>query len=359
MNHLSEPDLRVSRRHWIALAIASLSGCGGGSPGTTEITSGSGSGGGGNGFSGNPTTDAGTDSAGADQQTAAAPGTGGTGSPGAPGTGGTGIYSQGSISAFGSVVLNGIHFDERAADITIDGGSAPSDRLRLGMVATVVGERYADGVSGRADSIEVWSIAQGEVSAVASGSFTVMGMHVQTRGSTFYEGVPSAAGMAVGQWVTVWGLQADAQGGNWIATRVSVGPAGESMVGSGFVVEHHDERRLNGILLSGDRADDLHTGRLVRVVGRWDTEDDALRVSGSHLIDVRGGSPAPAGVEVEIEGVVTALLPGSRLMLGSTEVDARAVPSVYAQLRPGMEIEIDGTWQGAVLMAREIEIEDD
>ena len=55
-------NTKLTRRSWIVLASSALTGCGGG--GSTTAS--------------------------------------------APGTGGTGIYAQGSISGFGSVILNGI-----------------------------------------------------------------------------------------------------------------------------------------------------------------------------------------------------------------------------------------------------------
>ena len=64
------------------------------------------------------------------------------GSCGGVGQDGTGAapdtQSTGVVSGFGSVIVNGIHFDVSGAQISIDGvpGAAQTD-LRVGMVVTV------------------------------------------------------------------------------------------------------------------------------------------------------------------------------------------------------------------------------
>jgi hypothetical protein len=343
-------DRPIGRRHWIALAIAAMSGCGGGSDSAADAVPESA----GQGAAGSDTTAASGSDAGS-THAGVSPGTGGTGAGAQgslPGTGGTGIYSQGSISAFGSVVINAVHFDEREAEIRINGAEVPSSALRLGMVATIKGERYSDGVSGKAESIDVWSIAQGPITSVAAGRITVMGMAIQVKASTFLDGF----GMAVGQTVTVWGLQADAQATTWVATRIAASAAAER-VGTGLV-SASQPRQLNGVILTGERAAGLPAGLVTRVAGRWTEASLSLEVQSSRALDVRGES-VPASAEVELEGVVTAMLSGSRFQLGTVEVDASAVGASYAQLKTGLKVEVNGRWIGQVLKAIELELEDD
>ncbi len=54
------------------------------------------------------------------------------------GIGGTGI-SQGSITAFGSVWVNGVEFDTSNASILRNGSSVTQSDLAIGMVVTVDG----------------------------------------------------------------------------------------------------------------------------------------------------------------------------------------------------------------------------
>lgn len=342
MRQVPTPGAAVSRRHWIALAIAALTGCGGGS---SETTGDAPAGGGETSGDVAATGTSGTSgSSGQNGDTAHAAAT--------PGTGGTGISVLGPISGFGSVVINGVHYDESGARITLDGAGAASSALRLGMVADVQGTRAADGLTGVAQSIDIWSIAQGVVSDVGSGRFVVMGMNIALRSTTFME----VGGPSVGQRVAVWGLQADTSGGQWLATRVDTASGDRSVV-TGTVAGSGDSRAINGVRLTGDRADGLSGGVIYRVEGEWDADEQALKVETVRRVDVRRDTSS--GKEVEIEGVVTSPLSGGFFTLGSVQVDASALAGEAAALRVGQEVEVYGRWQGSVLVANKLETEDE
>ena len=101
---------------------------------------------------------------------------------GLPGTGGTGISSFGSISGFGSVIVNSIKFDDLQV-IRMDGDAATTSDLRIGMVANVQGVRGTT-VHWVLPPHSVWSIAQGVVSQVSTGQFNLAGMTPQTSNAT-------------------------------------------------------------------------------------------------------------------------------------------------------------------------------
>jgi hypothetical protein len=50
----------------------------------------------------------------------------------------------GAISSFGSVIANGISFDDSGAKISMNDATATRDQLRLGMVVQVRGQISAD-----------------------------------------------------------------------------------------------------------------------------------------------------------------------------------------------------------------------
>lgn len=308
----------VTRRSWLALAVASLTGCGGGS---TSVA-------------------------------------------GAPGTGGTGqyamVYAQGSITGFGSVIINGIKFDDGLASVRMDGASAVVADLRLGMVAAVQGQRSVGAVAGIASSIEVWSIAQGRVTrllAAGGTEFVVAGMTVQTDSATVFDGVSSAAQLALDAPVAVWGLQASADGTHWKATRVALTSAA-AVVSTGLVRLSGSQHLLNGLVLSGAVADSLAAGQLVRVQGALSA--DGLSVALERVTLLGTGNAQPQG-EIEIEGVVTSAPSSSGFMLGSIEVDTCS--AVYspagASIAEGARVEVYGSWQAGVLKATKVELENE
>ena len=316
MSQHKYPDPQLTRRNWMVLATSALAGCGGG----------------------------GIDLA------------------GSPGTGGTGIYLQGTISGFGSVIVNGIKFDDVQATVQVDGATATSAQLRLGMVASLQGELGAVAAMGTASSIDVWSIAQGLITRVGAGEFTVAGVTVLTDSTTVLDGVASAALLSTGQRVAVWGLQAGADARTWKATRVAVVvlPATAPLVSTGLVRVEDSQAYLNGLRLTGPLATGLTAGQLVRAQGVPSSTGDSLAAV---RVDVRGLNLAalPPG-EIEIEGVVTTPLLNGRFMLGNIVVDASSAfykPASYV-LAVGAQVEVYGSWQpGGVLKATEIEYENE
>lgn len=315
MSEYLPQDSFLTRRHWLVLAASAVSGCGGGSTSTTA---------------------------------------------GLPGTGGTGvIYSQGSISGFGSVIVNGIKFDDRAAIVQLDGTTLSSADLRLGMVASVQGERGNGPKLGTASHIAVWSIAQGLVTNVAQGvatEFTVAGIKVQADANTVFDGLANAGAVVTGQRVAVWGLQAGADDSRrWHATRVKV-VADTALVSTGLVTAMGSQSGLNGLILTGPAAGNLTMGQLVRVRGALSAAGTSLQIE---RVDVQGAVLAMQSKgEVEIEGFVTDTPTANRFMLGNIVVDASAIAPISAQIKVGSRLEVKGSWQAGVLMATEVELED-
>ncbi len=276
---------------------------------------------------------------------------------GPPGTGGTGVFAQGSISGFGSVIVNGIKFDDTQAVISLDGVTAASVALRLGMVADIKGRRDVSLMLGTASSIEIWSTAQGAVSQLASNAFTVAGMTIRTDSNTVFDGLASVAAMTPGLRVTVWGLQAGADGQDWIvATRVALA-SGSAVVSTGVISSMDSGTFVNGLRLTGSSMGQWMAGDMVRVQGVLSDSGDSIAVTSVRVMGP-GASLQTEG-EVEIEGLVTAVASPGRFMLGRFDVDASAVAfsQVSAQIVSGMRLKVTGTWQTGVLKATGIEVE--
>ncbi len=312
-------NTELTRRSWIVLATSALTGCGGG---------GVGSGG----------------------------GLGGGSTASVPGTGGTGIY-QGAINGFGSVIVNGVTYDNAQAVMRINDAVVSQAALRLGMVATVRGERVAGTALGTASSIDVWTIAQGLVSEVSDHGFKVAGMTILTTAATWLYGFTPGAPLSNGQYVSVWGLQADEDGHTWTASCVVASTATTDAVSSGRVKVDDGKRTLNGIRLTGTVANSLADEALTRVQGTW-ASNGSLNVMSAKTID--SALYLQQEGEVEIEGLVTTVPTATGFMLGSITV--QATPSMVsptgALIAQGSRVEVYGAWQGGVLKATKVELED-
>lgn len=293
------------------------------------------------------------------------------------GSGGTGSFSSGPIRGFGSIVVGGVHYDETAAQIVGDGGGAlASGDLRLGMVVEVSGSEVATGADGKrratATAVGVRSEIEGPVSAIdlAQGRLTVLGQQVQVTASTVFDDDlrGGLASLRVGQIVEIYGLQqAD---GSYTATRID---------------DEDDARwyKLRGLVSGLDAAAQtfrigttvvsyaevaaaapgLADGRYVRV--ELHTTVGAGGVWRAAKIQVQGagvGLPPDgdaAGAKVEIEGYITAFTSSVRFSVSGVPVDASGVTRLPAGLALGQRVEVEGVLANAVLIAREVELEDD
>ncbi len=312
MSQVQKPDptAQMTRREWLAISLAAaVSGCGGGTGGTA----------------------------------------------GTPGTGGTGIFASGPVAGFGSVIINGVRFDDQQASVSIDGQGSTSNSLRLGMVVNLRGQRDPDAGVGIAHQIDVWSIAQGPVLSVAGTQFSVAGMAIQTDSGTVFAGIASMSAIAVGLRVRVWGLQASADATQWTATRVEASTAPE-LVSSGLCSVTDGNYSMNGLYLATS-ADYPPAGSLVRAQGTALANGTTIAVSAIRSIEL--STHAPAQGEVELSGLVTATLSPQRFMLGNVAVDARlATYPSGSLLATGMRVGVKGVWQGTGIEAASIEIED-
>ncbi|HEX9204394.1 MAG TPA: DUF5666 domain-containing protein [Candidatus Deferrimicrobiaceae bacterium] len=149
---------------------------------------------------------------------AACGGGGGTTSS-AGGTTGTAVVSTGTITK-GSVILNGVRFEDTAANITADDTPKTAAFLQSGMTVKLKGRRNDDGVTGTADQVEVENEVRGTITGKGTDSFTVLGQTVFVDGGTVFANVANFAALAVDDAVEVHGSR-DAAGAIR-ATRVEL-----------------------------------------------------------------------------------------------------------------------------------------
>jgi hypothetical protein len=154
----------------------------------------------------------------------AACGGGGDSSAGV-GSGGTGSFSDGQITGFGSIVVNGIHFDQTTAVVTdADNQARTTAELKLGMVVQLQGSpvtAQAGRQVANAAVIQLSSELLGPVDAIGGSSLTVMGQTVLVNSGTYFaDDLPSGLGsLVVADVVEVYGFH-DAANDSYVATRI-------------------------------------------------------------------------------------------------------------------------------------------
>ncbi len=134
----------------------------------------------------------------------------------------------GSVTGFGSVIVDGIKYDDSQAKVTMDEKglevASTTAHLKIGMQVEVKG----DGTS--ASSITIASQFRGPVTAVTANSITLLGqtVTVETSGAeaVALEGFSAFSDVKVGDWIEVYAVEATA--GIWKATRIER----ESQLGS-------------------------------------------------------------------------------------------------------------------------------
>ena len=279
----------------------------------------------------------------------------------------------GAIAGFGSVIVNGVHYDDSQAAIADDDGRS-LDRASLGLgMRTVVEASPIETVAGVpgavAASITVRSDIVGPVQAVdmAHGVLTVLGQTVAVVPSTFFGGTMAAglSALQVGEVVEVHATP-DAATARFVASRIEGpvvgkpfklrGPVASLSLAAKTVTIGAAVIAWSGVA-PADPAQSLAPGRMLRVVldtvpaaGVWHAT--ALRAA-SAVLDDRD--------RVELEGRVSAVRSAVDFDLDGIRVDASGatVKGSGAGLVLGAKVEVKGSARGGVLIAASVQIEDD
>jgi len=283
---------------------------------------------------------------------------GGTGSP---------TYASGSITGFGSVVVNGVHFDDGAARVTDGDGTLRSrDDLRLGMTTEIRGSAIATDASGTpvsaASSITFGSDLLAPIDSidVPAGQLVVFGQTVDTDAATVFDDVSVSGGLAAlaaGDVVEVYALL-DAASGHYLATRIERKASATTLVLRGVVSQFDPSARrfgLGGVQVSyagfsGTLPPGLGNGSIVRV------RLLAAPVAGVWQIGaLNNGADAPSDRdEVRLDGLVSALTSASRFSVNGVAVDVSAVNTTG--VAAGVRVEVEGTLRAGVLVASKLQV---
>jgi uncharacterized protein DUF5666 len=282
----------------------------------------------------------------------------------------TGSFAAGTITGFGSVIVNKVRFDDSHATVTDDdGNAAASSALRLGMRVEIQGGAVHDDGSGarcEARGIRFGPELVGPVESIdaTAQSLVVLGQTVLVLDTTVIDDrlAGGFAAITVGVILDVHGTR-DATTGTITATRIEPKPAA-----AGF--------RLKGTIANLDAGAKTFTigaatisyagvptvpanladGVLVKV--RLQTAQVAGAWVATHL--EAGGPRVGDGDAAEIEGTITAFTSTASFSVNGIPVDASSAtfPDGTTAIVLGAHVEVHGTSSDGTVIATRVEVED-
>ena len=289
-------------------------------------------------------------------------------------SGGTGSFTTGSIIGLGSVIVNGIRYNDDKAAVSINGlSSSPAD-LKLGMVVRIQGSAITAATATSLATAEAASVScssewKGVVEVVdpVAKTFTLLGLKVHVLDTTIFEGGLFNGALAR-EAVEVYGFSfTDPDSGDLAlrATRVEVKDQALSSYRLSGVVSllssttHTFQLGNTTINYASAGATGLQNGQLVRV-----DLQTATNASGHWVATaVRGentSSEPEDDHEAEIEGTITSISSSAAtaFSVGGIPVDASRVSNLPG-LSLGMRVEVKGSILNGTVIATEVEVEDD
>jgi len=318
--------LQLRRRQWLVAALAALGGCGGG-----------------------------VDS-------------GGTGTGNAPPT-----LAVGAISGFGSIIVNGVRYDDASAAIEDgDGRAITRDQLKLGMQAAVQASAIttSGGVStATASTIAVRSELVGPIESIdrAAGLITALGQRIEVVPATVFDASLSMGLVAlnVGDVIEVHGAF-NAAASQIVASRIERSAAVAAYKLRGVVGTLALAARTMTIgaavidwsgVAPADPATALAPGSVVRVALATAPTSGTWRATALSV-----GRPVLADRDrVELEGRISSFTSITRFEVNGFVVDAAGAtfPDGALGVVLGAKVEVEGSARGGILLAQTVKLEDD
>ena len=298
-------------------------------------------------------------------------GCGGGGGDGvaAVGGGGTGSLSVGPISGIGSIIVNGVRYEDAFARVLDDDG-APRNRgeLKLGMMVRVKGKaksRKADKTD-EAEEISFGSELLGPIDSIPSpqtspATLVVLGQTVQISATTIFEEGLTLASLAVGNIVEVHGfVDPDPVSNRLVATRIERKVANVTAFKLQGRISNYSATTLQiGKLIINFASADISGGftlandLLVRV--RLTTTTTGTRTA----VRIRRVEAETEDCdEAEVKGTITDFATSAKFSVNGLLVDAGGI-SVPAGLKNGDRVEVKGSLVKGVLVAKKVELENE
>ena len=283
------------------------------------------------------------------------------------------VVSHGTVTGFGSVIVNGVDFDTSAASFLIDGVPGAQSDLAVGDVVTVRGELDDDNsLSGSATEITYDDLVEGPIATIdaMANTLTVLGQTVRVTADTSFDdsiAPPAIDGLTVGDVIEVSGFVAS--DGSISATRIEPKHAPVGFELTGLVTG-----------LNAGSSEFNINGQLVDYSAAVLTDFGSAPIADGDLVEVKAGTTLGAGGEllatrvefqgndingddgdrVEIEGFISRFVDITDFDVSGFPVTSNGSPTLEGGLASDLgldiKVEVEGSLSGGVLNATKIEI---
>ena len=291
---------------------------------------------------------------------------GGGGDVAGVGAGGTGSFSVGPITGLGSIIVNGIRYDDTSASISSDDSPFRREDLRLGMVVAVQGSPAVNGQS-TATRIVLGGELVGPIATKGTDTLEVLGQTVNIQPNTVFANTSGFAALNTNDVVEVHGIADPATNSldaTYVERKTSV-----------------SEYRIQGRVTAHDAAPSkiFSIGSLRLDYSATPTDRVRVTPTAGALVRVRLGTTATGGVypvnrirkpedsfsgfsgEVEFKGTITAFTSSASFSVNDLPVNASgaAFPEGTSGIVAGAFVEIKGSLVNGVVVATRVKPEDD
>jgi hypothetical protein len=285
-------------------------------------------------------------------------------------------FAYGTVTAFGSIWVNGVRYETAQASFTIDGRSGRQSDLGVGDVVLVQGRLNTGSTTlGTADTVVFDDAVEGPISSIvtASNSLVVLGQTVRITGDTSFDdsiSLRSLAGLAVSDIVEVSGFRSS--DGSIQATRIELkvfGPGTPEFETTGIVSSLNvasTRFNINALvvdygtaMLQNFPSGAVANGDLVEVKGT------TLRANGELVatrIELVGSTvPGERGDRLEVEGFITRFVDATNFDVAGVRVTTTTTTifegGTAADLGLDVKVEAEGSVNAdGVLVATKVDI---
>lgn len=279
-------------------------------------------------------------------------------------------FTQGTVTGFGSVIVNGVRFDDTGISATNDDGQKVA--LGLGM-RVEIDSGSIDTTTGtaRAHAMRTGGLVTGPVQGTpvagtdaGTGTLTVLGQGVDVTASTVFDDSLAAGLSAVadGAVVEVHGLR-DSATGRIVATRIEAKTTATVYALRGTVSALDTTAKtlsIGGAAISYAAVSTVPTtladGVSLRVLlatapvsGVWQAQS----------FGIKSGTTTTTAAQAHVRGVITAFASATAFSVDGIPVDASAAtfPDGSAGLALGVQVEVKGALTNGTLIATAVELE--